>query len=79
MKKDFSTIIFTMAVIVCFSWGQHAWAAYSTYDDFPGTSIDTSKWTPQASNTLTLSVSGGNLVISGTGSGSGTNVVPRAI
>jgi hypothetical protein len=76
MKKNFIVIIFTMAVIVCFSCGQYAWAAYSTYDDFPGTSIDTSKWTQQATS-LNMSVSGGNLVISGTGTGSGMYGVPR--
>jgi hypothetical protein len=75
MKKNFITLIFTMAVIVCFSWGQHSWAY--VYDDFNGTSIDTNKWTIQANTINSMGVSGGNLVISGTGSGSGIYGVPR--
>jgi hypothetical protein len=76
MKRKIITTIFTMALIVCFSWGQHAGAAFTAYDEFNGISLDTTLWTVQA-NTLNLSVSAGNLNISGDGSGSGIYGVPR--
>ncbi len=67
MKKHFIAINSTMAVIVCFSWGQYAWANWYPYDDFNGSAFDTTKWSPFIVGGFSLSETGGNLVLSGTG------------
>lgn len=63
MKRTGMFCFFTLLVCMIFSSSA---MAYTTWDDFDGTAIDTNKWLVSIDN-FSLTVSGGNLVGSGYG------------